>query len=132
MSVVRRFVIVLGVVAAFLAASALAADMNAPAEPNKPKAGLHPPATVKLKGTISVTKDPNNVVTAIKLTTAYKAVYYVTLDKKGEELGSLNGKEADVQCVVTEKGDQKWIKVSGFQPVEKKETTPAKPKRTKK
>jgi hypothetical protein len=112
MSVVRRFVIVLGVASAFLAASVFAADANAP--PKKP---------VKLKGTVSVIKDPNNVVTAITLTTTYrtvKTVYHVTLDKKGKELGSLNGKEVEVQGVVTEKDGQKWIMVQEFQPAEKK------------
>ncbi len=123
MSAIRKFVIVLGVAAVFLAASAFATDANAPTVPKKPEAGLRPPATVKLKGTISVTKDPNNVVTAITLTTVnktVKTVYHVILDKKAEELGSLNGKEVEVQCVVTEKGDQKLIKVQEFQLVEKK------------
>ena len=124
MSVIRRFVIVLGVAAVFLAASAFAADANAPVVPKKPEAGPRPPATVKLKGTISVTKDPNNVVTAITLTTTYrtvKTVYHVTLNPKGEELGSLNGKEVEVRgVVVTEKDGQKWIKVQEFQLVEKK------------
>jgi hypothetical protein len=124
---VRKFAIVLGVAAAFLAASVFAADANAP-KPKKPEV----PVTVKLEGTISVTKDSNDVVTSIKLTTARKAVYHVTLDKKGEELGSLNGKEVEVRCVITEKDDQKWIKVNEFQLVEKKKTLPAKLKGTKK
>jgi hypothetical protein len=131
MSVIKKFVIVPGVVVALLAATAFAADANTPPEPNKPLAP-RPPVTVKLKGTITVTKDPNNIVTAIKLTTAYKIVYHVTLDKKGEELGSLNGKEVEVQGVVTDKAGQKWIKVQKFQLVEKKETPMAKPKGTKK
>jgi hypothetical protein len=112
MTAVRRFVIVLSVAAAFLAASVFAADVNAP--PKKP---------IKLKGTVSVTKDPNNVVTAITLTTTYrtvKTVYHVTLDTKRKELGGLNGKEVELQGVVTEKDGQKWIKVQEFQLVEKK------------
>jgi hypothetical protein len=127
---VRKFVIVLGVAAAFLAASVFAAGADAP-KPKKPEAGPRPPVTVKLEGTISVTKDSNDVVTSIKLTTANKTVYNVTLDKKGKELGGFNGKEVDVRCVITKKDDQKWIKVHEFQVVEKKkETPPAEPKPT--
>jgi lipoprotein-anchoring transpeptidase ErfK/SrfK len=125
---VRKFAIVLGVAAAFLAASVFAADANAP-KPKKPE-------TVRLEGTVSVTKDSNdvNVVTSIKLTTAKKTVYYVTLDKKGKELGDFNGKEVEVQCVITEKKDgQKWITVHEFRLVEKKKETPlTKPRGTKK
>jgi hypothetical protein len=112
MSVAKRFVIVLGVAAAFLTASVFAADANAP--PKKP---------TKLKGTVSVTKDPNNVVTSITLTTTHKTVktvYNVTLNSKGLELGSLNGKEVEVRGMVTEKDGQEWIKVQEFQLAEKK------------
>jgi flagellar hook assembly protein FlgD len=136
MSVVRRCVIVLGVAAAFLPASIFAADANAASKKSP-----------KLKGTISVTKDPNNVVTAIKLTTTNNTVYYVTLDEKGKELvslngkevnarangethgiiiiGGLNGKEVKIRGVVTEQNGQKWIKVQEYQTVEKK-TRPTK------
>lgn len=79
---VRKFVIVLGVAAAFLAASVFAAGADAP-KPKKPEAGPRPPATVKLEGTISVTKDPNNVVTSIKLTTANKTAGSHTQPRKG-------------------------------------------------
>ena len=117
---IRKFVVVLGVAAVFLAANVFAADANAP----KPK---------KLEGTVSVAKDSNGVVTSIKLTTARKTVYYVTLDEKGKELSGLNSKEVEVRCVVTKKDDQKWIKVNEFRLVEKKKETPlAKPKGTKK
>lgn len=118
---VRKFAIVLGVAVAFLAVSVFAAGADA----NKPKK-----PDVKLEGTISVTKDSNDVVTSIELTTAHKIVYHVTLDEKGKELSSLNGKEVKVQCVVTEKNTQKWIQIHEFRLVEK--TPPAKPKGTKK
>jgi hypothetical protein len=126
---VRRFVIVLGVAVAFLAVSVFAAGTEA----SKAKKSEAAPRTVKLEGTISVTKDANDVVTSIKLTIADKAktVYNVTLDKKGKELGDFNGKEVKVQCVITKKDDQKWIKVSEFQVIEKKkETPPVEPKST--
>ena len=100
-----------------------------PLKPKKPEAAPRPPVTVKLEGTISVTKDSNDVVTSIKLTTANKTVYHVTLDKKGEELSGLNGKEVEVRCVITKKNNQKWITVNEFRLVEKKKETPlAKPK----
>jgi uncharacterized protein (DUF2147 family) len=123
---IRKFMVVLGVAAAFMAANVFAADANAP-KPKKPE-------TVRLEGTVSVAKDSNGVVTSIKLTTAKKTVYNVTLDKKGKELGDFNGKEVEVRCVITEKKDgQKWITVSEFRLVEKKKETPlTKPKGTKK
>ncbi|MGA1979726.1 MAG: hypothetical protein ABSG99_04060 [Sedimentisphaerales bacterium] len=117
---IRKFVVVLGVAAAFMAANVFAADANAP-KPKKPE-------TVRLEGTVSVTKDSNDVVTSIKLTTARKTVYYVTLDEKGKELGGLNGKEVEVRCVITEKDNQKWITVHEFRLVGKRETPLANPK----
>ena len=128
---VRKFVIVLGVAAAFLAANVVA-GAEAPAKPKKPEAAPRLPVIVRLEGTVSVTKDSNDVVTSIELTTARKTVYHVTLDKKGKELSDSNGKEVVVQCVVTEKDNQKWIKVIEFRLVEKKKTPPAKLKGTKK
>jgi type II secretory pathway component PulC len=106
--------IVLGVTTVVLVANGFAADANAPA--NK---------IVKLKGIVSVTKDANNVVTSVKLTTSTKVVYNVTLDKKGEELAGHNGKEVEADCVITEKNGQKWAQVQEFKIVEKKkEMTP--------
>jgi hypothetical protein len=128
---VRKFAIVLGVAVVFLAANVFVAGAEAPAKPKKPEAAPRLPVTVKLEGTVSVTKDSNDVVTSIKLTTANKTVYHVTLDEKGKELSGLNGKEVEVRCVITEKNDQKWIKVHEFRLVEKKkETPPAEPKPT--
>lgn len=67
----------------------------------------------------------------LPVTGSLMTVYNVTLDKKGEELSGLNGKEVKVQCVITKKDNQKWIKVNEFQVVEKKkETPPAEPKPT--
>jgi hypothetical protein len=130
---VRKFVIVLGVAAAFLAANVFAAGAEAPTKPKKPEAAPRLPVTVRVEGTVSVTKDSNDVVTSIKLTTATKVVYHVTLDEKGKELSGLNGKEVEVRCVITEKDNQKWITVHEFRLVEKKKETPlAKPKGTKK
>lgn len=120
---VRKLVIVLGVAAVFMAANVFAAGT----EPNeKPKKPEHPVVAVGLEGTVSVTRDANNVVTSIKLTTAGKMVYNVTLDEKGKELAALDGKEVRARGVVTEKDGQKWVKIHEFRLAEKKkETTPA-------
>jgi hypothetical protein len=122
---VRKFVIVLGMAAVFMAADVFAAGAEAPAKPKKPEAAPRLPVPVRLEGTVSVTKDSNDVVTSIKLTTANKIVYYVTLDEKGKELSGLDGKEIQVKCMVTEKDNQKWIKVNEFRLVEKKKETPS-------
>ncbi|MFZ0033964.1 MAG: hypothetical protein WAK60_03105 [Sedimentisphaerales bacterium] len=121
---VKKFVIVLGVAAAFMAANVFAAGAEAPVKPKKPETAPHMAATVRVEGTVSVTKDANDVVTSIEITTATKAVYHVTLDKKGKELGSLNGKEVEARCVITEKDKQKWVTVHEFRPIEKKKETP--------
>lgn len=118
---VKKLVIVLGVAAVFMAANVFAADANKPKKPEDPAV-----VTVPVEGMVSVTKDANSVVTSIKLTTSGKVVYNVTLDDKGKELATLDGKEVRARGVVTEKDGQKWLKVHEFRAVEKKkETTPA-------
>jgi len=128
---VKKLLIVLGVAAVFMAANVFAAGT----ETEKPKKPEHPAMTVGVEGTVSVTKDANSVVTAIKLTTAGKIVYNITLDEKGKELGALDGKEVKAKGIVTEKDGQKWVKVVEYRLAEKKkETTPAaepKPKSNK-
>ncbi len=128
---VKKLVIVLGVAAVFLAANVFAAGTEPTEKPKKPE---HAVVTVALEGIVSVVKDANSVITSIKLTTASKIVYNVTLDEKGKELGALDGKEVKAKCVVTEKEGQKWVKVHEFRLVEKSKETPAtepKPKSNK-
>ncbi len=119
----RKFVMVLGITAVFMAVNVFAAE--APAKPKKPEAPVRPVVAIGLDGTVSVTKDANNVVSSITLTAANKAVYNVTLDKEGEKLGGLDGKEIKAKCVITEKEGKKWIQVLEFKMIEKKKETPA-------
>jgi hypothetical protein len=89
-----------------------------------PKEGPPPtppqPKEVKVEGTVSVVKDANNVITAVKLTTA-KSTYDVVLNEKGLELGNtMNGKKVEVEGTVSHQDSQKWIAVKSFKPVEEK------------
>jgi hypothetical protein len=70
--------------------------------------------TVKLQGFVSVTKDANDVITAVQLVTDAGS-YNVELDAKGEELGeNMEDQKAEVEGVVSEKDNQKWLKVLMF------------------
>jgi hypothetical protein len=112
-----RVAIAIAALSIFAATSVFGADANAPAMPK--------PATVTVVGTVSIVKDANSVVTAIKVT-AKDGVYNVVLDKEGMEVAKMDGKEAEVQGVVTKKGADNWIKVVSCKPAEKpKEEKPA-------
>jgi hypothetical protein len=132
-----RVMLVAAAISIFAASMVLAADANAPAAPKpvpapapapKPAPAPAPapaPVPVAMKGTVSVTKDANDVVTAVKLTTENKVVHNVVLDKEGKELGKLAGKEVEAQVI--KQGVN--IKVVSFKPVEKAAEKPAeKPK----
>lgn len=74
--------------------------------------------TVKLQGVVSVIRDANDVITSVQLTTD-AVTYNVELDEKGKELGeNMEGQKAQVEGVVSEKDNQKWLKVLMFSPVE--------------
>jgi hypothetical protein len=79
-----------------------------------------------VKGVVSVAKDANGVVTAVKLTVGEgKVVHNVVLDKEGMELAKMDGKEVEVQAI--RKGAD--LKVVSFKVVEKAAEKPAeKPK----
>src|SRR3989304_3667772 len=68
------------------------------------------PETVTVVGTVSVVKDANGVITAVKLM-AKEAMYNVELDKEGLKLADFDGKEAEVQGTVSKKGEENWITV---------------------
>jgi hypothetical protein len=74
--------------------------------------------TVKLQGVVSVIRDANDVITSVLLVTD-EGTYNVELDEKGEELGeNMEDQKAQVEGVVSEEDNQKWLKVLKFSPVE--------------
>jgi hypothetical protein len=74
--------------------------------------------TVKLKGVVSVVRDANDVITSVLLVTD-EGTYNVELDEKGKELGeNMEDEKAQVEGVVSEVDNQKWLKVLTFSPVE--------------
>jgi hypothetical protein len=77
--------------------------------------------TVKLQGVVSVTKDANDVITAVQLVTD-AGTYSVELDAKGKELGeNTEGEKVEVEGMVSQKDDQKWLKVTAFKEIEEEE-----------
>lgn len=72
--------------------------------------------TVKLQGTVSVTKEAD-VIKSVQLTTDAGA-YNVELDEKGLALGEMDGKKVEVEGMVSEKDGQKSLKVLTFKAVE--------------
>jgi hypothetical protein len=117
-----RVMLVAAAMSIFAASMVFAADANAPAAPKPAPAPAPAPAPLTVKGTVSVVKDANDVITAVKLTTEGKVVYNVVLDKEGKELGSkMAGKEVEAQ-VVKQGAD---VKVVSYKPVEKAAEKPA-------
>jgi len=72
---------------------------------------------IKSQGVVSVTKDANDIITAVQLV-ADTGVYSVELDAKGLELGEMNGQMVEVEGIVSQKDNQKWLKVLTFKAVE--------------
>jgi hypothetical protein len=108
-----RVALVVAALGLFAASAVLGAD--APAAPKM----------TTVVGVVSVTKNAEDVVTAV-MVTAKDAAYSVTLDEKGMELGKLVGKEVAVTGIVSEKDGMKWIKVESYKEVEKPAPAPAK------
>jgi len=76
---------------------------------------------VGLQGFVSVLRDANDVIISVQLVTD-EDVYNVVLDVKGLELGEqMEDREVEVEGVVSEEDDQKWLKVLTFKAVEKEE-----------
>lgn len=111
----KKMIVVMALCAAvcLLLSSAAYGETPKQAPPAQPK-------EVKLEGTVSVVKDANNVITAVKLTTAISA-YEVVLNEKGLELGkTMDGKKVEVEGTIQHKDGQKLIDIKSFKPVEEK------------
>ena len=79
------------------------------------------PTVFTLQGHVSVLRDANDVITSVRLVTD-EDIYDVVLDAKGLELGEqMEDREVEVEGVVSEEDDQKWLKVLTFKAVEKEE-----------
>ncbi|HUT32436.1 MAG TPA: hypothetical protein VNE39_03065 [Planctomycetota bacterium] len=77
---------------------------------------------VKLTGTVSVTKDDDGNLTAVKLTVG-ETVYNVALCANGKKLGAeLAGKKAEVTGTVKEEDDVKTLSVKSFKACEEEKT----------
>ena len=73
---------------------------------------------VTVQGFVSTYVDANDVIESVQLTTIGDITYEVVLDERGTELGeNMDGKEVEVKGIVTEKDEQKWIKVQSFKPL---------------
>ena len=77
--------------------------------------------TVKLQGLVSVIRDANDVITSMQLV-AGEDTYDVVLNAKGLELGeNMEGEKVEVEGIVSQKDNQKWLKVLTFKAVEEEE-----------
>jgi uncharacterized protein YggE len=75
------------------------------------------PTTVTLQGYVSVLRDANDLIVSVQLVTD-EDTYNVVLDAKGLELGEqMEDKEVEVEGVVSEEDDQKWLKVLAFKEI---------------
>lgn len=79
------------------------------------------PKMVKVvQGVVGVTKDANNVINQVTLTTKDKVVYNVVLNIKGRELGkTMVNKEVEVEGTISKENGQETIRVMTFKEVEK-------------
>jgi len=76
---------------------------------------------VKVTGTVSVTKDDDGNITAVKITAGETAIK-VALDENGKKLGAaLAGKKAEVTGTYEGEGDAKVLKVEAFKEVKAEE-----------
>jgi hypothetical protein len=82
--------------------------------------GSEPKSVKVVQGFVNVTKDANNVINKVTLTTKDKVVYDITLDVKGLELGkTMANKEVAVEGTISKEAGQETIKVMSFKAIEK-------------
>jgi hypothetical protein len=120
MSMTKKMMVVTGLCVAVCLLLSSVAYSEAPKPAPAPAPAPAQPKEVKLEGTVSVVKDANNVITAVKLITA-RSTYDVVLNKKGLELGNtMADKKVEVEGTVSHKDGQKWIDVKSFKLAEEK------------
>lgn len=75
-----------------------------------------------LTGTVSVVENDDGVIEAVNLKVTEgkdKGTYKVTLDEKGKALaGEADGESVVVSAILTQKGAEKWLKISRYKIVE--------------
>jgi hypothetical protein len=86
----------------------------------EPTPGAEQPKLVKVQGVVNVTKDANDVITKVTVTTKDNVVHNVVLNIKGRELGkAMANKEVEVEGTVSKEAGQETIKVISYKAVEK-------------
>ncbi len=83
------------------------------------------PKETTVKGKVEVTKDASGTVTAVMIKT-WDMTYHVTLDAKGMELGSMEGKHVDAKGTVMKKDREHWLTVMSYEERMQKKEKPAK------
>jgi predicted xylose isomerase-like sugar epimerase len=77
--------------------------------------------TVRLEGFVSVLRDANDAIISVQLVTD-EDTYKVVLDEKGLELGEeMEYEKVEVEGIVSEKDEQKWLKVLKFKAIEEEQ-----------
>ena len=75
----------------------------------------------KVVGTVSVTTDDDDNITAVRLT-AGNIVYNITLDGNGRRLGEqMESKKVEVTGTLREQDDAKWLTVTSFKEIKEEE-----------
>ena len=77
------------------------------------------PKGFRTTGLVRTTKDDGGRLTAVSIHDDRGALYRVTLDKKGLELGAeMHGEKTQATGVVSKKGDETWLTVRAYSDLE--------------
>ena len=77
------------------------------------------PKGFRTTGLVRTTKDDGGRLTTVKIHDDRGALYHVTLDKKGLELGAeMHGEKTRATGVVSKKGDETWLTVRAYSGLE--------------
>ena len=77
--------------------------------------------TVRLEGFVSVLRDANDAIISVQLVTD-ESIYKVELNEKGLGLGEeMEYEKVEVEGIVSEKDEQKWLKVLKFKAIEEEQ-----------